>query len=171
MLVSLARSIGKGTPPKGLEVTQLMETTVRGLGRDRSRAPRERDQGRQGRAGAGAARRGGGAGERQPADPDGLAPAPKPEDEQGLRLVVFGDSDFADNQLLQANVGNSVLLTGALDWLVQRSGLSGIPPKKTEQVHLSLTRGELRSVYLLSLLVLPGLGVILGVWIYFRRRR
>jgi hypothetical protein len=63
------------------------------------------------------------------------------------------------------------MLSGALDWLIQRDSLLGIPPKKTEQVHLALAKSELRSVYLLALLFLPGLGVLLGVWIYFQRRR
>lgn len=170
VLVSLARSVGKGTPPPGFAVTQLLETSAEGWGetdianlehvaKDAKDVP-----GPVPLAVAVAP------GSDKPADPDSPAPPPKPNP-QGMRLVVFGDSDFADNQLSQANVGNSVMLSGALDWLIQRDTLLGIPPKKTEQVHLSLTASELRSVYILALLVLPGLGVVLGVWIYFRRRR
>ena len=69
-----------------------------------------------------------------------------------MRLVVFGDSDFATNQLLQANVGNAVLLANALNWLVEREALLGIPPKKTEQVRLNLTGAQLRGVVLLAVL-------------------
>jgi ABC-type uncharacterized transport system involved in gliding motility auxiliary subunit len=87
------------------------------------------------------------------------------------RLVVFGDSDFANNQLLEANVGNSVLLSNTLNWMVERQSLLGIPPKKTEQVKLSLEQGQLWRLYALALLLLPGLGVVLGTFIYFRRRR
>jgi len=90
---------------------------------------------------------------------------------KGPRLVVVGDSDFAGNQLLQANFGNSVLLSNSMNWLVDRQQLLSIPPKKTEQVHLSLTQSEIRTVYLLSLLVLPGLGVALGAIVYVKRRR
>jgi ABC-type uncharacterized transport system involved in gliding motility auxiliary subunit len=170
VLVSLARSVGKGVPPAGLAVTQLVETSADGWGEtdiahlDKVAKDARDVPGPVPLAVAVAT------GTDKPADPDSPTPAPKPNP-QGLRLVVFGDSDFADNQLLQANVGNSVMLSGALDWLIQRDSLLGIPPKKTEQVHLSLSKSELRSVYLLSLLVLPGLGVVLGVWIYFRRRR
>ncbi|HEY8022178.1 MAG TPA: GldG family protein [Thermoanaerobaculia bacterium] len=170
VLVSLARSVGKGTPPAGLTVTQLVSTSAEGWGETDVQhlekvAKDARDvQGPVPLAVAVSA------GTDKPADPDSPVPPPAPSP-QGLRLVVFGDSDFADNQLLQANVGNTVMLSGALDWLIQRDSLLGIPPKKTEQVHLALSKGELRSVYLLSLLVLPGMGVILGIWIYFRRRR
>jgi ABC-type uncharacterized transport system involved in gliding motility auxiliary subunit len=38
-------------------------------------------------------------------------------------------------------------------------------------VHLSLSASELRWVYLLSLVVLPGLGVLLGAVVWYRRRR
>jgi hypothetical protein len=106
-----------------------------------------------------------------PADPEAPPPPPKPADPKGPRLVVLGDSDFATNQLLQANFGNSVLLSNSLNWLVDRQQLLSIPPKKTEQVHLSLTASEIRAVYLLSLLALPGLGVVLGAVVYYKRRR
>ncbi|HYG65175.1 MAG TPA: GldG family protein [Thermoanaerobaculia bacterium] len=91
--------------------------------------------------------------------------------EGASRLVVFGDSDFANNQLLEANLGNSVLLSNTLNWMVERQSLLGIPPKKTEQVRLSLEQGQLWRLYALALLALPGLGVVLGSFIYFRRRR
>jgi ABC-type uncharacterized transport system involved in gliding motility auxiliary subunit len=112
-----------------------------------------------------------------PADPEAPPPPPTPPtppksaDPKGPRLVVLGDSDFATNQLLQANFGNSVLLSNSLNWLVDRQQLLSIPPKKTEQVHLSLTASEIRAVYLLSLLALPGLGVVLGAVVYYKRRR
>ncbi|HVR98830.1 MAG TPA: GldG family protein [Thermoanaerobaculia bacterium] len=101
-----------------------------------------------------------------PAAPADNAGGPRPS-----RLVVFGDSDFASNQLLQANAGNAILLSNALNWLVEREALLGIPPKKTEQVKLSLTEGQLWRIYALTLLLLPGLGVILGTMVHFRRRR
>ena len=84
--------------------------------------------------------------------------------------MAVGDSDFAGNQLLQANVANSVLLSNALNWLVERESLLGIPPKKTEQVKLTLTQDEIRRIYLLAA-ALPILSVVLGPAVFFRRRR
>jgi ABC-type uncharacterized transport system involved in gliding motility auxiliary subunit len=55
--------------------------------------------------------------------------------------------------------------------MVERQSLLGIPPKKTEQVRLSLEQGQLWRLYALALLLLPGLGVVFGTFIYFRRRR
>jgi ABC-type uncharacterized transport system involved in gliding motility auxiliary subunit len=108
----------------------------------------------------------------QKAGEEGEAAPPPPAQGRGaMRLVVFGDSDFADNQLLEANVGNSVLLSNTLNWMVERQSLLGIPPKKTEQVKLALDQGQLWRIYALTLLLLPGLGVVLGTFVYFRRRR
>ena len=89
---------------------------------------------------------------------------------RAMRLVAIGDSDFAANQLLQANVANTVLLSNALNWLVEREALLGIPPKKTEQVKLTLTHDEIRRIYLLAA-ALPFLSVVLGAAVFFRRRR
>ena len=84
--------------------------------------------------------------------------------------MVYGDSDFATNQLLQANNPNVVLLTNTVNWLVEREALLDIPAKKTEQVRLTLTRDEIRNIYLLAG-VLPLLAVALGVAVFIRRRR
>jgi ABC-type uncharacterized transport system involved in gliding motility auxiliary subunit len=168
--VSLARSIGKGAAPAGYTVTQLLETSAEGWGETDLAHLEHVAKDAKDVAGPVPLAVAVGPGADKPADPERPVPPP-PTNPQGLRLVVFGDSDFADNQLLQANVGNSVMLSGILDWLIQRDSALGIPPKKTEQVHLSLTKSELRSVYLISLLLLPGLGVLLGVWIWYQRRR
>ena len=64
-----------------------------------------------------------------------------------------------------------MLLANSLNWLVERQSLLGIPPRKTEQVRLTLAAGELRTVYLLSLLLLPGLAVAAGIYVHVRRRR
>jgi ABC-type uncharacterized transport system involved in gliding motility auxiliary subunit len=89
---------------------------------------------------------------------------------RGMRLLVFGDSDFATNQLLRMNAPNTILLANSLNWLAEREALLAIPPRKTEQVHLSLTRQQLYSI-LGVLLLMPGLAVVAGTYVYFVRRR
>lgn len=98
-------------------------------------------------------------------EPEEAAVPPK------ARLVVLGDSDVAANRLVQGNVGNGVLVTNALNWLVEREALLGIPPKQPEQVRLSLTRDQLRWMYVLVLLILPSAAVALGLVLWIRRRR
>ena len=87
-----------------------------------------------------------------------------------LRLVVYGDSDFATNGYL-ASAGNAELLANTMNWLVERETLLGIPPKEPEQSSLSLTQGQLRWLNWLVLAILPAMAIALGVVMYFRRRR
>ena len=46
-----------------------------------------------------------------------------------------------------------------------------IPAKKPEQVRLTLTGGEVRTIGLLVFLVLPGLALAAGAAVFSRRRR
>jgi ABC-type uncharacterized transport system involved in gliding motility auxiliary subunit len=158
VLVSLARSVAKGEVPAGANVqaTELLRTSSQGWGEtDLAHLDQvtKDDKDVPGPVSLGVAVEiKGGAGAR---------PA---------RLVVFGDSDFAANQLVHANGNNAVLLANSLNWLVEREKLLGIPPRKTEQVRLSLTAGELYTVWALTLL-LPVLAVAAGISVHRLRRR
>lgn len=102
------------------------------------------------------------------ADAD-AAPSAEPTSAVG-RIVVFGDSDFATNGQIN-NVGNPNLLANTINWLLERESLLGIAAKTPEQVRLNLTAGQVRSVYLLVLLVMPALAIGLGIVVWLRRRR
>jgi ABC-type uncharacterized transport system involved in gliding motility auxiliary subunit len=158
VIVSLARSVDKAAAPgANAEVTELLHTSNDGWG--------ETDLGHLDQVTKDA---------RDVPGPVSVGVAVEVKAAAGgrpARLVVYGDSDFAAKQLVEANVGNSILLVNSLNWLVERESLLGIPPRKTEQVHLSMSQGQLRTLYFLTLLLLPGLAVAAGIWVYFRRRR
>lgn len=90
--------------------------------------------------------------------------------ERNARLVVVGDADFATNSQLR-NVGNAEVAANIINWLVERENLITIPAKEPEQVRLTLTAGEVRSIGLLVFLVLPGLALGAGAAVFSRRRR
>ncbi len=170
VLFAASRSVRPGSAP-GYTVTQLVETTDEGWGETDLSAL---DQVERGEADFGGPVPLGAAVESEQAAPAAPAEAPGGEPAAApakARLVVFGDSDFAANRLVQGNAGNSVLLANALNWLVEREALLGIPPKKTEQVRLSMTQGQLRAVMAIAVLGLPGLAVGTGIWVSVRRRR
>jgi ABC-type uncharacterized transport system involved in gliding motility auxiliary subunit len=161
VLVSLVRSVRKAEAPPnaGVQVTELLRTSSQGWGEtDLAHLDQvtKDDKDVPGPVSLGVAVeiKGGGPGGGRPA-----------------RLVVYGDSDFAVNQLVRNNVTNSMLLANSLNWLVERESLLGIPPRKTERVRLSLTGGQLRTAGLLSVLALPGLAVACGIYVNLRRRR
>lgn len=98
----------------------------------------------------------------------GSGAVPEPAS-RGMRLLVVGDSEFASDSQL-GNAGNGVLLDNALNWLLARETLLGIPPKKPEQTRLILTGDQLLRIYLLTAL-LPLAAIVAGVAVYVRRRR
>lgn len=88
----------------------------------------------------------------------------------GARVVVVGDSDLFANAYVQ-QAGNSMLFVNIFNWLVARESLLAIPAKEAQQVRLSLGASDLSWIRWLSLAVLPGLVLGLGVWVWSRRRR
>jgi ABC-type uncharacterized transport system involved in gliding motility auxiliary subunit len=173
VVVALARSVGLAPEIEGYQMQELMRTTADGWGEtgiDNLEAVEldERDllgpvplavavepasevaEGEEG----------------TPSDP--VAESAGPESQ--MRLVVVGDSDLATNTQLQ-NVPNATFLANALNWLVERETLVGIPPKQPEQVKLSLTRTQLSRLTWLVLIILPGLVILAGLTVYLRRRR
>jgi ABC-type uncharacterized transport system involved in gliding motility auxiliary subunit len=156
VLMSIVRSMSPGNAP-GIKVTELVRTSPEGWG-ETNLAALERVQ-RDASDVAGPVSLG------AVAESGATAPGKRP-----MRLVAIGDSEFAANQLLQANAPNAVLLANALNWLVEREALLGIPPKKTEQVKLTLTSQEIWMIVSLAL-ALPVLSIVMGTVVFFRRRR
>lgn len=97
------------------------------------------------------------------------APAATP-DGAPARLVVIGDSDFfIDGQL--SNVGNRDFLLGAIYWLIEQEERIGIGPKTLEAFKLNLTAKQLANILWFSLLAMPlGCG-LLGVGMWWLRRK
>jgi ABC-type uncharacterized transport system involved in gliding motility auxiliary subunit len=86
------------------------------------------------------------------------------------RLIVFGDSEFASNADLQ-NVSNANLFLNCLHWLVGSEDLVGIAPKNPEQTTLAIPSSGMRQIGLLSLLGIPGLAILMGVFVWMKRRQ
>ncbi len=85
------------------------------------------------------------------------------------RIVVFGDSDFASNQFLDLS-GNSNLFLNSVNWLEEEEDLISIAPKTTNPRTISLTLSQGRMIFFTTIILLPGIFVLGGVLVYFRRR-
>ena len=70
-----------------------------------------------------------------------------------------------------ANAANSFLVSAAANWALEREALVAIPPRATDQVAVTMTRGEIGTMSLVAVLLMPGLAISLGVAVWFRRRR
>jgi ABC-type uncharacterized transport system involved in gliding motility auxiliary subunit len=98
-----------------------------------------------------------------------IGPADEKKAAKVPRLVVVGNSRFATNGSL-GNAGNANLFLNAIHWLAGEEKLVGIAPKAAEQASLSLTRSQVNRIGLFAVAGMPLLAVLLGVWVWYRRR-
>jgi ABC-type uncharacterized transport system involved in gliding motility auxiliary subunit len=91
--------------------------------------------------------------------------APKPE----TRVVVVGDSDFAENGVLGIP-GNKDLFMNIVGWLSQQENLISIRPKEADDRRVTLTATQQNNITWLSLLVIPAFVFGTGVYTWWRRR-
>ncbi|HEX7502085.1 MAG TPA: hypothetical protein VF451_01580, partial [Acidobacteriota bacterium] len=91
-------------------------------------------------------------------------------DEKKARLVVCGDSDFAQNKyyVFQAN-GN--FFDNAVSWLTEEKDLIAIAPRITAPRTVSLTQSAGRLVLFYTLVILPLLVFAAGIGIWMYRRK
>ena len=88
------------------------------------------------------------------------------------RLVVVGDSSFISNGAMSGGVGgNRDFFMSALNWLLDRDALMALGPKDPTEIHLNMTRPQLRLTYLLIVGAMPGLVALIGVGVWLKRRR
>lgn len=93
----------------------------------------------------------------------------KPEENVESRIVLFGDSDFANNRFFgEGRNGDVFLLT--VSWLAQDEGLLGIRPRNPTDRRVNLTVAEAQMVRWLSAALLPLATLGLGIFIWFSRR-
>jgi gliding motility-associatede transport system auxiliary component len=104
-----------------------------------------------------------------PAPSPSVSPAEdKPKKPQG-RVVAVGDADFATNAFL-GFPGNQDLFVNAVAWLAEDADLISIRPREADDQRLFLTAEQQWLAHVLSLLAIPGLFVVAGVWTWWRRR-
>lgn len=89
----------------------------------------------------------------------------KKKNEKGAgnsKMVVFGDSDFANNSYLNV-LGNKDLFLNTLNWLAEEEGLISIRPKDTDYnpVILSKTMGKV--IFFVPVVIIPVMILVAGI--------
>lgn len=89
------------------------------------------------------------------------------------RIVLVGTSAIAENRALPPNASgqNDRLLLGALDWLTEQENLIAIAPKPVLNNPLSMTGEQLSFNVFLTVILLPLLMAVIGLAVWWRRRR
>ena len=158
VLFPVARSVSKvEKPPADWTATMLVETTAEGWGEtDLTHLDAvQKDS-------------------RDKSGPVSIAMAVAPADEKKAgahpaRVILIGNSRFVTNGNL-SNAGNANLFLNAIHWLAGEEKLIGIAPKTPEQASLSMTQSQVNRLGLFAMFGLPLCSIVLGVWVWYRRR-
>ncbi len=93
------------------------------------------------------------------------------DSQQGARLVLVGDADFASNGGFFAG-GNGDLMVNSIDWAAHQEDLIDITPRQrtTRQV-LPATRSTVTLLIFGTTVVIPGGIILAGGWVWWKRRK
>ena len=87
----------------------------------------------------------------------------------GARIAVFGDVDFASNELIEA-YRNRDLFVNTVNWLVGDVDAISIRPAVSRASRFQLSQEQFLQIRTLSIFVLPQLLAVLGVIVWWTRR-
>ncbi len=85
------------------------------------------------------------------------------------RIVAIGSVEFADNQNLEGTFFNRDLFLNSVGWLADQSDLLSIRPRGVRASRVSFTRDEGTLIFYLSVLVIPEMLLMLGLYVWWRR--
>jgi len=85
------------------------------------------------------------------------------------RFVVVGSSSWLSNGFINFN-GNNDLALNTINWLASDEDLISIRPKQQEDRRITMTRAQLAWVRATSQFLLPGLIVLVGIGVWWKRR-
>jgi len=89
---------------------------------------------------------------------------------RGGRLVVFGNGDFISNSRYSV-AANFEIFLNAINWTVDRDTQLSIPARPIERFQLALSAADSLRLRYNLLLVVPGIAALLGLIVYWTRRR
>ena len=87
-----------------------------------------------------------------------------------FRLVVAGDADFASNSFFPY-MSNGDLVLAMLAWLAREERAPTLKPPVVVLPRVALTEREVRGIFLVTVVALPGMVVGAGTLVWWRRRR
>jgi hypothetical protein len=91
-------------------------------------------------------------------------------DARPFRMIVVGDADFASNSFFPYLANADIALAG-ISWLLREERLPSLKPPVEVMPTVTLTNAQVRWVFILTVLLLPGAVALggLGVWLWRRR--
>ena len=89
---------------------------------------------------------------------------------QKSTLLVVGDADFANNRYTNFS-GNGDFFLNAVSWLAEEEQLISIRPRERKNTPIQMTQSLGNTIFIMGIIIFPGLIATIGVRIWWRRRR
>jgi ABC-type uncharacterized transport system len=86
------------------------------------------------------------------------------------RLIVVGDADFASNSFFPYLANADIVLAG-VSWLLREDRLSTLKPPVEVLPLVALTSEQVRWIFILTVILLPGMVALAGFGVWLWRRR
>ena len=86
------------------------------------------------------------------------------------RLVVFGSSQFANNQYSRFG-SNLDLFLNSVSWAIEDESLISIRAKEDDNGHVDLSQNQGMLIFWLSVVIIPVFIAVLGIVIWIRRKK
>jgi ABC-type uncharacterized transport system involved in gliding motility auxiliary subunit len=90
------------------------------------------------------------------------------EGDRDFQIVVFGDGTFVTNKYWR-QLFNDALALSIVGWLAGQEELISIGPRAVRASRAHLTQAQARTVFYLSVLVVPELILLCGIAVWWRR--
>lgn len=159
------------TPPAGVTVARLAETTPQSWAESNLSHPRLDAGDEKGPLPVAVAitKKVGSSGSEPGEDVEALGDNPGNDKGREARLVVVGDSDFGSNTYVNLSA-NLNLLMNMISWLSRQEALISIREKSPGFRSISMTTQQLQALALITLLLIPGSLLAAGVYVWWHRR-
>jgi hypothetical protein len=105
-------------------------------------------------------------------DVPGPAPIAVASTSGDARLVVIGSATTFTTAVIERKIAvNDALFASAVAWLTGRTKLAGVGAKTPEQFRVIMTPAQVKRVFVVCVVLIPGLAGAVGAFVAWRRRR